>query len=104
MKIYQGDQYAIPFKVKRNGVVQTPDSVSVLEIVLAGIRKTCPGEIVWHENTQQYLFPLNQDDSFSLEEDSYDVLGRAHYTDDTITGWLKIGTIQITGMEGAQEI
>ena len=104
MKIYQGDQYAIPFAVKRNGVTQTPDNISVLEIVFAGMRRVYPGDVVWHEDTQQFLFPLNQQDSMSLEEDSFDVLGRAHYTDDTITGWKKIGTIQVTGMEGAQEI
>jgi len=104
MKIYQGDQYAIPIKVKRNSVVQTPTEIQKLEVVLAGMRKEYPGEIEWHAGSSQFLYPLNQDESFALEADTYDVLGRPLYSDGTITGWQSMGSITVFEMEGAQEL
>ena len=104
MKIYQGDQYALPVTVRREGQVQTADTVRKLEIILAGIRKMWPGDIVYHEATQKFLFPLDQADSFSLEADTYDALGRAYYTDGTISGWQKLSSINVIEMEGAQTL
>ena len=104
LKIFQGDQYAIPISVKRNGVVQTDNNIRKLEIILAGMRKLYPGEIMYHAATQKFLFPLNQEDSFSLEADSYDALGRAYYTDGTISGWQKLGNINVIEMEGAETL
>lgn len=102
MKIYQGDQYALPIIVKRGNQVQTPSSMNKLEVILAGMRKLWPGEIVYHEATQTFLFPLDQIESFGLEEDTYDALGRAYYSDGTISGWIKVGSIRVIEMEGAQ--
>lgn len=104
IRIYQGDQYALPVTVRRGGQVQTADTVRKLEIILAGIRKVWPGDIVYHEATQKFLFPLDQADSFSLEADTYDALGRAYYTDGTISGWQKLGSISVVEMEGAQTL
>lgn len=104
MKIYQGDQYAIPITVKRGGQVQTADSVQKLEIILAGLRKVYPSEIIYHELTQKFLFPLSQEESLALEADTYDALGRAYYADGTISGWQKLGDITIIEMEGAQPL
>lgn len=104
LKIYQGDQYAIPITVKRAGQVQTASSIYRLEIILAGMRKLYPGEIMYHEATQKFLFPLNQSDSLALEADSYDALGRAYYMDGTISGWQKLGSISILEMEGAETL
>ena len=101
-KIYQGDQYAIPITVKRAGQVQTTDSIHRLEIILAGMRRTWPGEIVYNGTSQKFLFLLNQEDSLALEADTYDALGRAYYTDGTISGWLKLGKINVIEMEGAE--
>lgn len=104
LKIYQGDQYAIPITVKRRGQVQTADNIYKLEIILAGMRKLYPGEIMYHEATQKFLFPLNQSDSLALEAYSYDALGRAYYMDGTISGWQKLGSISILEMEGAETL
>ena len=104
LKIYQGDQYAIPITVKRGGQVQTAESIYKLEIILAGMRKLYPGEIIYHEATQKFLFPLDQSDSFSLDADTYDAIGRAYYTDGTISGWQKLGSINVLEMEGAETL
>lgn len=104
MMIYQGDQYAIPITVKRNGTVQTSESIEALEVIFAGMRKLYPGEIVYQPDSQAFMFPLNQSESLALLADTYDVLGRAHYTDDTISGWCSLGSITIQEMEGARSI
>lgn len=104
LKIFQGDQYAIPITVKRNGVIQTDNNIRKLEIILAGMRKLYPEEILYNEPTQKFLFPLNQSDSFSLEADTYDALGRAYYKDGTISGWQKLGSINVLEMEGAETL
>lgn len=102
LKIFQGDQYAIPITVKRSGVLQTDQTIYKLEVILAGMRKVYPGEVVYHEATQKFLFPLNQSDSLNLEADTYDAIGRAYYKDGTISGWQKLGSINVLEMEGAQ--
>lgn len=104
LKIYQGDQYAIPITVKRGGQVQTADSIYKLEIILAGMRKLYPGEIIYHEATQKFFFPLDQSDSLELEADNYDALARVYYTDGTISGWQKLGSINVIEMEGAETL
>lgn len=104
MTIYQGDQYAIPITVERNGITQTASDIQKLEVVLAGIRKLYPGDIVYNSGTQKFLYPITQEDSFSLEEDTYDAIGRPLYADGTISGWQKLGGITILKMEGAEMI
>lgn len=104
MKVFQGDQYAIPVEIKRNDELQTEDTVRTVEILFAGIRKVYPGEVIYHAESGKFLFPLMQSDSFSLCDGKYDVMCRAHYTDDTISGWIKCGAVIIQVMEGAQTI
>lgn len=103
LKIYQGDQYYVPITVKRGGQVQTADSIYKLEIILAGMRKLYPGEIIYNDSGR-FLFPLNQEDSLALEADTYDAIGRAYYGDGTISGWQKLGSIQVLEMEGAETL
>lgn len=102
MKIYQGDQYAIPFSIKRDGIVQTDAEIEKLEIIFVGIRKTYPGELVYKEG--QWFFPLMQEESLMLSEGGYDVSARPYYTDGTISGWLKAGTVIVTEIDGAEAI
>lgn len=102
--IHQGDQYAIPFSVKRNNITQTSQTITRMEILLGGLRKTYPGEVEYYSATQQFLFPLMQAESFALEADSYDVLCRPLYSDGTITGWKSAGTVLVEEMEGAQTL
>lgn len=102
MKIFQGDQYAIPFTVKRDDIVQTDNDVEKLEIIFAGIRKTYPGELVYKEG--EWFFPLMQEESLELSEGGYDVSARPYYKDGTVSGWIKAGTITVTEIEGAEEL
>ena len=104
MMIYQGDQYAIPITVKRNGTVQTSENIEALEVIFAGMRKLYPGEIVYQPDSQAFMFPLNQSESLALLPDTYDVLGRPKFTDGTISGWLSVGGIKVVEMEGAASI
>lgn len=104
MTIYQGDQYAIPINIDRNGITQTGSDLQKLEVVLAGINKTYPGEVVYNSGTQKFLFPLTQDETLQLEEDSYDIVVRPLFNDGTIKGWKKAGNVSVVAMEGATVI
>lgn len=104
MKVFQGDQYAIPVEIKRNDELQTEDTVRTVEILFAGIRKVYPGEVIYHAESGKFLFPLMQSDSFSLYEGKHDVMCRTLYTDGTISGWIKCGAVTVQLMEGAQTI
>ena len=102
--IHQGDQYAIPFSVKRNNITQTAQTITRMEILIGSLRKTYPGDIEYYSATQQFLFPLMQNESFALEENTYDVLCRPLYSDGTITGWKSAGTVRVEEMEGAETL
>lgn len=104
MTIYQGDQYAVPITITRNGQVQTSANVSRLEVIFAGMRKLYPGDIVYNPDTMSFLFPLDQNETLALEADTYDVIGRPLFTDGTIEGWSSVGSISVIEMEGAESI
>lgn len=104
MTIYQGDQYAIPITIERNGITQTANDLQKLEVVLAGINKVYPGEVVYNSGTQKFLFPLSQEETLQLEEDSYDILVRPLFNDGSIRGWKKAGNITVIEMEGADAL
>lgn len=104
MTVYQGDAYAIPIVVKRGGTAQTPAEITRLEVLFAGLRKTYPGDVIWHGDSGKFLFPLLEAETLALGEDSYDVLVRPLFTDGTIRGWKKAGTISVVAMEGAQTL
>ena len=100
MKIFQGDQYTIPFTVMRDGAAQTDTEIEKLEIIFAGIRKTYPGDIIYRNG--EWFFPLLQEESLELSDGGYDVSARPYYTDGTVSGWIKAGTVTVTEIEGAE--
>lgn len=63
--IFQGDQYYIPFRIKRNGVVVTPDNVGEVKISLGGHIQKYPGELVF-DGFENWLYHLSADVSRSL--------------------------------------
>lgn len=97
MTILQGDAYLIPINLTRDGKAVTADDVSDMEIILGGISKLYPGEVEYRDG--KFLFPLTQDESFDIEADRYDLLVRPKFTDDTVTGILKAGEVEIVETE-----
>ena len=103
MKVYQGDQYAVPITVKRNGAVHTANDIEKLEVIFGGIRKEYPGDIMYHAESETFLFPLSQDETMNAEDEN-DILTCPKFKDGTITGWIKQGGVTWIEMEGAEVI
>ncbi len=102
MTIYQGDQYNIPITVSRNGTQQGTTNIEKLEVILAGTRKEYPGEIIIHGNN--FYYPLTQEETMKLAEDSYDMSVRILFTDQTVEGWLSAGSVNVRAIEGAETL
>ena len=102
MTIYQGDQYNIPITVSRNGTQQGTTNVEKLEVILAGNRKEYPGEITVHGN--EFCYPLTQEETMKLDEDSYDLSVRVLFRDQTVEGWLSAGSVNVRAIEGAETL
>lgn len=66
-KIMQGDEYSIPFVIETASGTATPDIFSDLEIVIGNMRKTLSdGQIKYDDTSKRFLFPLTQEETFSL--------------------------------------
>jgi hypothetical protein len=63
--IFQGDQYYIPFRIKRNGVVVTPDNMDEVKISFGGHIQKHPGELTF-DGFENWLYHLSADVSRSL--------------------------------------
>lgn len=63
--IFQGDQYYIPFRIKRNGVVVTPDNMDEVKISFGGHIQKYPGELTF-DGFENWLYHLSADVSRSL--------------------------------------
>lgn len=80
MAIYQGDQYSIPFRIRHNGEIVTPDSVDDVVIAIGDIVRA------YSDNTLTYidgkwLFPIYKEETLNLPDDnSYQV--QLHYGGD----------------------
>lgn len=71
MKAYyvkQGDAYSIPVTVTADGSAVTDNMLDALEVMVGpGLRKTWPdGEIEYDEDTDYWLLPLTQAETFAL--------------------------------------
>ena len=66
MKIHQGDQYAIPVKIKLGKTVVTPENCSDVRVKINDkLLEYSSGGLRYSESEQVWQFPLTEDISFS---------------------------------------
>jgi hypothetical protein len=68
--IKQGDSYDISVTLTINGATVTADDVETVEFMFGNVRKTFPKEAKFDSDTGEFLVPLLQKDTFSLEENN----------------------------------
>lgn len=66
MHIMQGDAYDFGVVITLNGGPIDIDLVEKAEMVVGTHRKEYPGELTYDSNSGKFLFPLTQEESFSL--------------------------------------
>lgn len=73
MVIYQGDQYNIPFLIRHNGEVVTPDKVSDVVIGLGElVRSYRDGTLSYFDG--KFMFPIHKKETLIMQENiSYQV-------------------------------
>lgn len=71
MVIYQGDQYSIPFVIKRKGEKVTPDTVSDVVIAIGDIvRAYSEGTLTYSTADEVWLFPIYREETLKLPIDT----------------------------------
>lgn len=64
--IYQGDQYLVPFRVKRGGVVLTPENIDAIRISLGGHVQQYPDGNLTFDGNEFWMFALRSDMSKTM--------------------------------------
>ena len=82
MAIYQGDQYSIPFLVRRGGEIVSPDMVTDIVIAIGDIvRSYRDGTLSYFEG--KWLFPIYKEETLKMPDDvSYQI--QVHYGKDIV--------------------
>lgn len=95
--IMQGDQYSIAIKIKQNGNDINIENVVTIQILIGDLvkhwRNDGTGEVIYDENTHEFLYPVLQEETFAMEGDQ-DIQIRIRFTNGEIKG-TPIGTISI---------
>lgn len=105
-KISQGDQRMVPFDLKLNGEILTPDDIVELEICAAegAFRKLLSsGEVAYDYDNANWAFLLTQTETFAMEPGTYNVQARPEWADGTVI-MTSIGTIQVADANSEEVI
>lgn len=66
--IQQGDEYALPFKIKKDDNVITPSDITDLRIQIAdNLKSYLNNEITYNTETQEWNYPLTQEETVVLD-------------------------------------
>ena len=101
IKMMQGDSYAVfvSLRMKETGESITPDMVSDVEICVGdSLRKTyASGEVLYDEELREWYFVPSQEETFTLEPDSYEVQARIKFPNGQYSAvrGIKVGSIVI---------
>ena len=70
INIMQGDQYAVPVEIlTSDGRPARGDTFAEVEIVIGDMRKTLTsGEVTYDADGQVFLFPLTQEETFTMRD------------------------------------
>lgn len=82
MVIMRGDACNVPFDIKDNGQILTPEKVSEIEIFIGeDLRKLYTSGKVWFDNNDlRWYFRLSQEETFALPAAKHAVIGRAKFS------------------------
>lgn len=80
-----------------DGEPVTDVDVEAMEVILGGISKLYPDEVIYADGAFQ--FPLTQEESFAMAEDRYDLLIRPKFRDGTVAGVLKAGEVEVVATD-----
>ena len=102
--IMQGDQYAIPFEIlTADGTPANGDTFADVELVVGALRKTMSsGAIVYDADRGAFLFPLMQEETFSMRDQRYKAQLRVKTVDGDVIG-IDLGVI-IVDVSKSKEI
>lgn len=85
--MYQGDQYSIPVYITSQGTHLDISNISAVEITIHNIVKKYPNEISYDIDSGAFLFPITQQETFSLpKKKRLYAQSRVMYNDGTIYG------------------
>ena len=74
----QGEQRIIPFNLKQDGHVLTPDMISDLKVCVGSVRKKhSESSVTFQENKWSFL--LSQKDTLSMQPGNYDLVIHIKY-------------------------
>lgn len=65
-KIYQADQYYIPFRVEMDGAVVKPADVDGVRIALGGVVQVYPDGMLSFDGEENWMFGLSAEESQSM--------------------------------------
>lgn len=66
--ITQGDSYSLPVSIKFDDVALNVSQVSVVEFKIGPLRKLYPGEVIYDMDSQRFLIPFTQEETFSFKD------------------------------------
>ena len=79
IKIMQGDACRLPFHIRQDGMVITPEMITDLEVTIGSLRKTyLTGGIIYAD--EHWLVYLSQEDTLSMTGSEY-IRVRIRYRD-----------------------
>lgn len=83
----QGDQYYVPFYLtNQDGTPVTSAGVSVVEMMIGTIRKVWPTDGSYDAENHAFLFPVTQQESFSLLATAQPVQARVYFANGAVVG------------------
>lgn len=80
----QGDTYWLPFVIRQGSTLITPDLVDNVELAIGSVSRFYPNSVEY--STDQWQFPLTQDQSFSFPRGRLPVQVRVQFKDGSVVG------------------
>lgn len=83
----QGDAYKIPFEIKVDGEVANSETFTDVEISVGNIIKTMSsGDVKFDTEQNAFMFPITQQETFTLRNTPQKVQIRVKYEDGNVYG------------------
>lgn len=93
----QGDEYKIPFEIEIDGFAANGENVADVEISIGNITKTMSsGAITFDAEQGAFLFPITQNETFSLRNTPQKVQVRVKDNQSNVQG-IQLENIDVVG-------
>ena len=94
-KIKQGDAYYIPITITKDGNSLAIEDVEDIEFVIGNLVKHYPTEVVFDSETNDFLFPITQEESFLFNRLTVGFDVRVKWTSGVVLGLIPTQKIDI---------